>query len=528
MSLNIESLKFVIFGNGHDYTLLDSGDGDTQVFSHPFVPLNSVMYAGQWYFIVPDENGEPIDPIKDDLAHCTFTPALGDVFATEGEIEVKCHYHREYIYPEETIVVDKEVKQTIEVVDHGNIARSAGSQYGVYYGSDIYDDGYCFLRPKNVNDLSDVWRACAWDDNTIKSVSSLYWRVTQIGYNGQFLKGNNIEDITELQYADTSNVTKIECLIENTQKDVDLTPLEGWDVSNVTAMKVIYGTYGITSLKGLGKWNVSNLTTLSYAFAYNFGLTDISDLKYWDTSNVTNLERTFYDCQALEDLTGLDGWDVSNVTNMKWTFCSCKKLKYTEPLKAWKANPTSAREMFYDCSALIDLTGLKNFIMSNCTDMKGMFQNNGKLRSIVGLENWDVSSVTNFEAMFAGGAWIESVAPLANWDVSSGTTFASFMENNARLEDVDSLSDWDVSNATTLNRMFSGFNCFYAPDIGKNVWQSGDTNCHDYEGGIYGSAILHNATQYRKDASGAENWTVNATQKVAFNGTVWANVPSWQ
>ena len=124
MSLTIEDLNFTIFASGHDYTLADSGDGEVQVFSHPFVPLNSVNYAGQWYFLVPDENGDSMDCVKDDLAHCTFTPALGATFNTEGEITVDCHYHREYIYPEETLVVDKTVSQKITVVNHGTVSSS--------------------------------------------------------------------------------------------------------------------------------------------------------------------------------------------------------------------------------------------------------------------------------------------------------------------------------------------------------------------------------------------------------------------
>ena len=127
MSLAIENLNFTIFASGHDYTLADSGKGDVQVFSHPFVPLNSVNYAGQWYFTVSDENGDPMDAVKDDLAHCTFTPALGSVFDTEGEITVECNYHREYIYDEETLVVDKTVRQTIQVVNHGSVVLYAGN-----------------------------------------------------------------------------------------------------------------------------------------------------------------------------------------------------------------------------------------------------------------------------------------------------------------------------------------------------------------------------------------------------------------
>ena len=50
---------------------------------------------------VADENGDLMDAVKDDIAHCTFTPALGDTFDTVGEQEIRVDYRREYIYDEE-------------------------------------------------------------------------------------------------------------------------------------------------------------------------------------------------------------------------------------------------------------------------------------------------------------------------------------------------------------------------------------------------------------------------------------------
>ena len=42
--------------------------------------------------------------------------------------------------------------------------------------------------------------------NTITKVSSLWWRITQLGYNGRFLQSSNLEDITEFEFADVSTV----------------------------------------------------------------------------------------------------------------------------------------------------------------------------------------------------------------------------------------------------------------------------------------------------------------------------------
>ena len=246
MSLTIapNDLKFVIFASGHDYTLADSGDGDVQIFSHPFVPLNSVNYAGQYFFLVPDEDGDPIDAVKDDIAHCTFTPALGTAFDTEGETTVECHYHREYIYDEETLVVDKTVSQTITVVNHGSVYSS-----NTY--CDLYSDGYAFYRPSSVNTAGYLQLR---GNGQPTKVSSIPWRVTVLGDNGyDFLNAFNLTDISELQYADTSNVVHIQGLFRSAQ--------------NITSAM---------AKEAVGEWDLSNLQSLEEMAVYSTSFTDLS------------------------------------------------------------------------------------------------------------------------------------------------------------------------------------------------------------------------------------------------------------
>ena len=117
MSVTIGSgkIKFTIYGHGHERTRRDSGTGEgARFFSHPYVPLGSSVYAGQFYFLVPDENGNLIDAVKDDIAHCTFTPSIGSTFSTEGEQIVKVEYEREYA----SKTIRKTLTQKIQVVDH--------------------------------------------------------------------------------------------------------------------------------------------------------------------------------------------------------------------------------------------------------------------------------------------------------------------------------------------------------------------------------------------------------------------------
>lgn len=561
MSLAIENLKFVIFGAGHDYTLADSGDGEVQVFSHPFVPLNSVMYAGQWYFLVPDEDGNPMDAVKDDMSHCTFTPALGATFDTEGEVTVECHYHREYIYDEETLVVDKTVSQKITVVNHGSVVLYAGDWWGTFYCSDIYSDGYMFLHPKYTNSLDLVTYCQPWFDYRIGAnvtkISSFYWRVEQIGAGsgGALIDkvGENFEDIDELRYADTSKVTYIRGFMSGRNKVKDLEPLTDWDISNVTSLASLVSNCGnLKSLHGLEKWNTSNITSLASAFNWCTSITDWSAISKWDTSKVTSLSHTFAgsslaDLTVLKDwdvsavttaesafregsitsLHGLENWDVSSLANMNGMFYH-DNLGTIAELLSWETQVTSLYSTFEGCG-LTSLHGLENFNTANLTTMRQCFKDNAGLRSLDGLENWDVSACEDFRDAFYGGAWIENTSALANWNTASAIYLDQMFYFTASILNVTDFADWDFSNVSSMGGMFAGWLKFHSTKLNVDVYQ--DAYYYwDYSGRRYVHAEVEDEDNplsvYSKSASGAESWNVSGSGLNAFDDK-WNDVPSW-
>ena len=554
MSYNIENLSFTIWGNGHDYTLLDSGKGEVQIFSHPFVPLDSVNYAGQYYFLAPDENGEMMDVVKEDMAHITFDPPLGTSFDTVGEVTVKAHYYREYIYDEETIVVDKEVEQTIEVVDHGNVSRAAAVSFGLFYCSDIYDDGYAFLRPQNVNDLENVDYCQPWMDNNIKKVSSFYWRTESIGHYNGFLRVNGLDPdgLEELKYADTSRVKKIRGLVcENYTTDVDLTPVEGWDTHNVEDLtELLTNDYAQTSLKGLEGWDVSKVKKLDRAFNYDKSITDLSPISEWDVSNVESAISIFSGCESLTDLTPLAKWKVNKIKSLKDGFQGTTALSSLHGLEGWEVDALEdITEIFYrsgitSASALANwqphltamvkafcetkltsLTGLGGLDVSGITDMTDVFGSNGKLTTCDGVETWDVSNVDKFYQTFAGCPWLSDLTAISGWLVSASNMDRMF-NGLASILSTSDLDGWDFSNAS-LSAFMTGFTKYYSDAIDKDVWANGVGYYFDYEGNIYGAGGLGTITEYVKTASSAQSWNVTGSGLGAFNSPVWTNIPSW-
>ena len=551
-TIGINDLKFVIFGAGHDYTLADSGDGDVQVFSHPFVPLNSVMYAGMWYFLVPDENGDPIDAVKDDIAHCTFTPDIGDTFSAEGEITVECNYHREYIHDEETIIVDKTVRQTITVVNHGTVSNAAHwvGGWNDYARVDIYTDGYGFFRPYTTTEVGAyAYQSDAF--NTIVKTSSIPWRASSIGRSGSpMIIGHALTDISELAYADVSNATVI-CLMSDTYVE-DISALAEWDISNcedldrflswnsklkdispllnwrggkIRTMRDAWAGCDLTSLHGLENLDVSTVENMSGAFQNNANLTDISALLGWVTTSLEKLGPFLMGCSKLVNLHGLENFDVSNVYDLSGFLKGCSKVASLTALSAWTPVPTT---LYHFCSStsIKKLDGVENFDVSNCTNFESAFQGNYYLTNCDAVKDWDTSSGTNFAYMLQGAYWLTSLKAFEDWNFGGNCGAMFYIASVLSVSDVV----FNLSRVTNYSQMFYAIEKDYSSKLGKDLIKSG-TVWYDASRTMYTVGEVddgdHPLSEYSRDASNASNWTVSGSNLGAFNIDKWSNTPAW-
>lgn len=455
-----KDLKFVIFGSGHDYTRLDSGEGNDgkRFFSHPFVPLNSTNGLSQYYFTVPDEYGEKFDAVRYDSAHCTFDPAIGSTFDTEGDVEVKVTYYREYIDGDETIVVSKELKQTITVVDHGTIA---------YQGSMFtrYSDGYCFWKGDTDSNL---YNNGAYYSGRGSKSSSLPWRARDI-HNLFMGNGATLTDISELEYADTSNVN-----------DMD---------------RAFLGSKGLTDISALASWDVSNVTDMSEMFMETH-ITTVEALENWDVSSLKDIHEMFRD-SYLTSAQGLHNWNPPLET-VYGAFMGTK---------------------------LKNCLGLENFDMSGVSYAGDMFLGSMTkgLESLDGLESWDVSNIVSFDKMFAGNVWLSDISAIRNWDFSSADSLESMFQDVSWVSDV-SMLNWDLSNASNLRYLLYGFAPCHSIPLDKEVtFMYG--YYYDKAGNLYTHDEATPIIQHGKDATGSENWNVQG-QHEGFDA-YWSHTPDW-
>lgn len=496
MSLNIENLKFTIFGSGHDYTLNNSGTGEgVRWFSHPFMAKGSRAYAGMYYFLVADENGDLMDAVKDDIAHCTFTPALGDTFDTVGEQEIRVDYRREYIYDEETLVVEKHLKQTITVVDHGAVASS-------YFNNIIYADGYCYVNPaSDYVSRHNGW----WLSGSFKKISSLPWGTDSISNIS-----NNLEDASEMGFADFSQMTSFKEMFKGKNKLTNIEHFDEIDVSHIRNMKdMFYGCSSLVDISPLKTWKTSNVSDFSGMFG-GCGIVSTEGLEKFSFESTYTLYQMFRSCVSLTDLSGVSGWDLSTIEELTDMFNACESLKDLTSLKDW------------DVSHVVNMTG-----MFKGTVIGGHFGN--RLVTLDGLEDWDVSEVRFFSGMFGVNYWLSDISALSAWDVSKGTDFSEMFIGMA-CTDLADISGWDMSSATTITSMFNNGHKADSSELGKYVIDvDGGTTYFDYDGNSYRSYQLGTITFIEQDASAVAGWTVPSGQTAFFDGgsTTWTNIPSW-
>lgn len=212
-------------------------------------------------------------------------------------------------------------------------------------------------------------------------------------------------DLVDLNHIDTSIITDMSDLFNDTERDVELhirnIKIDQWDVSNVTNMSWMF--FGCDKFLGTGagfeNWDTSKVTKTYAMFdgCYRFNGTGLDS---WDVSNVTNMSSMFYDCKNFEGV-GLGKWDVSNVKNMMSMFHNCKNFEGVG-LENWNtSNVTNMEDMFMSCENL-ECTGLDKWDVSNVKNISMMFYGCRKFRC--NLSNWDLSKINpnNKKKVFYG------------------------------------------------------------------------------------------------------------------------------
>ena len=288
--------------------------------------------------------------------------------------------------------------------------------------------------------------------------------------------------ITDMSSLFVKGYDEYDEIIINERENFD--GIEFWNVSNVTDMSYMFA-YCSNFNQPLGSWDVSNVTDMYYMFlgCKNFN----QPLNSWNVSNVTHMSEMFSGCKNFNQ--PLNSWNVSNVIDMSGMFSGCGN--FNQPLNSWNvSNVTYMSWMFDSCENFNQ--PLNSWNVSNVTNMRSMFWSCKKFNQP--LNSWDVSNVTNMSGMFSGCGNFNQ--PLDSWDVSN-VTCMSYMFSGCKKFN-HSLLSWNVSNVANMSHMFSDCENFNQPLNSWDIDDSTNTASMFYECGI-DEKNIPNFTQEQKN-----------------------------
>ena len=340
-------------------------------------------------------------------------------------------------------------------------------------------------------------------DGPTEQYGTIKWAINQyfstIPHGKKFSTGGMYKQYGTIEEWDTSLITNMDELFKD--RSTFNKNLGKWNLSNVTSVKgMFYGAASfnngttsssavsapslmpqsnsalssVSAQPSLNDWDVSQVTDMAFMFTYAKAFDQ--SIGNWDVSQVTDMAYMFDVAYMFNQ--DISEWDVGNVRDMRWMFFSNNRNywensgfyndgRFEGDLSKWNVeNVTSMRGMFLNqIKVNFDVSKWK---VSKVTDMKWMFYGAANFNGI-GLDQWKTDSVKDMSIMFAGAYKLnDSIAiDLNGWDVSNVTNMRS-MFSGAVLFNGD-ISNWDTSSVVEMNTMFIDAQAFNADISGWGV-----------------------------------------------------------
>ena len=124
---------------------------------------------------------------------------------------------------------------------------------------------------------------------------------------------------------------------------------------------VSFGPVGIRNAGFASAKNLEKLSTIDIPNASNFGYKD---------SGKTYASDMFYDCEKLESGVGI--WDVSQVTDLSYFFANAKK--FNESIRKWDVSNVENFSFMFAYAESYNNADLDRWDLSSATSMAGMYK----------------------------------------------------------------------------------------------------------------------------------------------------------
>ena len=219
--------------------------------------------------------------------------------------------------------------------------------------------------------LSDISALAKWNTSNVTNMYGMFWNDA------------SLSDISALAKWNTSNVTNMSYMFSNDLSLSDISALAGWNTSNVTNMSSMFAdNLSLSDISALSKWNTSNVVNLDFFLGLNPGksktgnpIIDLTPLSGWNVGNVTTMYCIMQNVN-IASYEPLSGWDVSKVENFRNAFnqTSYSTVTSLHGLENWDVHSaTNMNSMFADNASLSDASAINDWNISSVTDFGQMF-----------------------------------------------------------------------------------------------------------------------------------------------------------
>lgn len=183
----------------------------------------------------------------------------------------------------------------------------------------------------NITDMSDLFQDCEYLEEIVGIET---WNTSKCtDFSAMFMNCDNLFEIN-IRNFDFSNAIYLSYMFSG------CTNLKKIDLSNFNASQSKYINNMFSRCRSIesldvSNFNLDNCKELKGVFQYCAMLKEIKGLDKWNISNIINLERLFSYCYELNNI-NISNWDINKCENVSYMFADCKKLKID--LSHWNIN----------------------------------------------------------------------------------------------------------------------------------------------------------------------------------------------
>lgn len=228
--------------------------------------------------------------------------------------------------------------------------------------------------------------------------------------------------------------------------------LANLDTSNITSMKKMFYSVGVTSLD-LSNFDTSNVEDMQQMFV-SCGATSLSFPSTFDTSKVRSMYFMFSTMRSLPGPLNISMFDLHNVTNAQFMFADDNVLTgVIFPENGFNSINTVSMGggLFSACYQLNSLTNFKVSHIGN--DINRLFYNCRSMESIDLSEVYPAQQITNISNAFYGCTSLQHL-DIRNFALENVTLYSGMLGN---VPTTCEIIVKDATSKTWMNTNFSSY-----------------------------------------------------------------------